>query len=191
MELKEVAKTLNTEEANDLANFTEIISTLKLTEVDINKFDFESYFLPYLLGEIAKTNVNTAVYIDNFLKVTKSHHIGIVVKDDNGIKLFKLPPLIVDTDISKLDSIAFGTIVSKVKLYSESNPNKANNLLKKVSEVVMENLELGESSNVYIEELIKIFTSYPDRVNAIKIKNNKAINKVIEPIELEEDLFDY
>ena len=193
MGLQEVAKVLNTAETRDIEEFTSLISTLKTEEVDINKYDFESYFLPYVLGEIAKTDTNTAVYIDNFLRVTKSHHIGIAVKDKDGNVIFKLPPLIADTDISKLDRIAFGTIVSKVNLYTESNPNKASALLSKVSKTIMEEFKLGETSEGYITELIKIFKTYPDRVNKVRLKNGELEKRTPEAKkeEIEEDLFDY
>jgi hypothetical protein len=191
MSLREVAEKMKGEEEQEILDFSKVISTLKNEDKIINLYDFETYFLPFIIGEIERTDVNTAVYVDNYLKVAKSHHVGIAVKDNDEVK-FKLPPLIADTDITKLDNISFGSIVSKVNSYSESRPDKANALLNKVSKKVLEDMGLSDSSKAYIEELVKIFHSYPDRVAKVIEKRNIDVKLDTKQIEEEEDdLFDY
>jgi len=190
MGLEKVVNLLKTQESEDIKQFSKVISTLKNDDKVINLYDFELYFLPYILGEIEKTEVNTAVYIDNILKVTKSHHIGITVKDNDGKILYKLPPLIADTDITKLDNVAFSTIVNKVNSYLESCPHKVNGILTKVVDIVTDELDLADSSKSYTGELIKILTNYNDRVNKVLSKRGKSpVNEAKE--EIEDDLFDY
>jgi len=191
MGLEEVVEKTVSLEKKEILDFSRTISTIKNEDKQISLYDFELYFLPYILGETQKTDANTAVYIDNFLKITKSHHIGLSVMDKDEV-LYKLPPLITDTDITKLDNLSFGSIVNKVNIYSDSNPGRAIGLLNALSEEVIKNFELNDNSKDYLKELIKIFHSYPDRFtkvmeskgNGIKIEGSKKE-------ELEEDLFDY
>jgi len=188
MGLEKVVEKIKSVEEDEILGFSKVISTLKNEDKKVSLYDFELYFLPYILGEIDKTDVNTAVYIDNFLRVAKSHHIGLAVYVDDKV-VYKLPPLIADTDITKLDNISFGSIVSKVNIYSGNNPRKASTILNKVSEKIMEDLDLGESSKEYLKELIKIFNSYPDRFKKVMAKKGKDVK--LDTNEVEEDLFDY
>ena len=190
MGLEKVVELLKTQESEDIKQFSDIISTLKNDDKVISLYDFELHFLPYILGETEKTEVNTAVYISNILKITKSHHIGITVKNKDGETLYKIPPLIADTDITKLDNIAFGTIVNKVNSYLESAPYKVNGILTKVVNKVTEELDLADNSKMYMGELIKILTVYNDRVNKVLAKKGKT-TLIKKEEEIEDDLFDY
>ena len=187
-ELEEAAKLMKTDESKEILEFSNIINAISNDNVKIPLIDFENYLLPYILGETKKTDANSAVYIANYLAITKSHSVGITVLDKDGEVMFKLPPLISDTDISKLDNIAFGKIVAKVNTYSKASPRKANMLLNKTIEEVKDKIDTGKDDNEHIKELIKIYDYYKDRVNAVMGKEAAKVS-ILE--EEEEDLFDY
>jgi len=175
--LKDVEKKMMNEELKELEDYSNIISTLEPIVPSIPLIDFETYLLPYITGEIERTETNVAVYIANFTYITKSHHIGINIIGPDGDIKYKLPPLLSDTNIANLDNIAFTRIVNKVNSYKD-NPMRANRLLSDTTKAIMENLDINEHQ----AELAKILYDYRDRLK------NKDI---IKEEEKEEDLFDY
>jgi len=192
-ELDKVADAMAENEKEEIASFSKVIASLKNEDKTINMYDFELYFLPYIIGEIARTDENKAVYISNFLRVTESHHIGIAVVNGENEVVFKLPPLITDSDVSELSNIAFNRVMKQVRAYSDSNPWKADAIMKNVTNEVISKMKVDDSKG-YLEDLIKIYKTYPDRVNKVILRDGELIikdNKQQTTQEDEEELFDY
>ena len=197
-ELEQLVELQKTEETNYILENMASLKNITKENKKLPLIDFEKYLLPYYLGEVDKTDANTAVFTANYLEITDSYHIGIDVIDTDGSVKYSLPPLIGDTGIDKLDNIAFATLVDKINLYLETSPLKANQILEKVSEAVNDNLDTTEVNDEYTKTIYKILIDYIDRVNKrLKDKNIELPDTIVKTNnkekeeEEEEDLFDY
>ena len=202
--LKTVVKDMKNEEWEQLVNKSKVIEEITRTPASISLEEFEVYFLPFFLEEVGKDEVNTQIFMYNFLEKTEgSYHREIEVKDKEGSVLFILPPLFLDVNVANPDlSISF--IVSKLNTLIESGYYGAEKEVTKGLNEILKSLGTDkELYKKYIIEFNRIIETYSDRfINAYKRKKGIPVEETKQQVEdktkekkkmidEEDDIFDY
>jgi len=192
--LEEVSKMLMNEEMSEIAESSAILDTVATKYEEITLDFFETYFLPYIIYEVEHNDESNMIFNYNYFKIAKQYNIPIVVIGNNGEVLYKLPPLMSDINLSKMDNVAFSKIVSMFTNISDNNSNAANKMLGKALEEVGTLVEVA--SNDYENSLVTIFQDYKHRLKDSFINDNikehfEVDVKKIEEIEEDDDFIDY
>jgi len=192
--LEEVSMMLMSEEMSEIAENSAILETVATKYEEITLEFFETYFLPFVIHEVEHNEEAIMIFNYNYFKIAKQYNVSIVVIDTNGEVLYKLPPLMSDINLSKMDNVAFSRIVSMFTDMSDNNSNAANKMLGKALGEVGTLVEAA--SNTYEDSLITIFQDYKHRLKdsfiSDKLKEHFKVNaKKIEEIEEDDDFIDY
>lgn len=151
------------EEIEDLISLTEKIKGIDTEEVKLPRSTFETYLLPYLLNEIEHNEVNKTVFINNLKDLSGGYKTTLLIVDDidNDKVLFKLPPLLLDTNIDKLASEKVRNTVVAHDNLKEANPKAADAALNRVKKSILKNMEVDndkiELYRSYIENFKKFY----------------------------------
>jgi len=108
--LEEVSKMLMNEEMSEIAESSAILDTVATKYEEITLDFFETYFLPYIIYEVEHNDESNMIFNYNYFKIAKQYNIPIVVIGNNGEVLYKLPPLMSDINLSKMDNVAFSKL---------------------------------------------------------------------------------
>jgi len=176
------------EELSIIEELGKSLKTICNVSKTIDLSTFETYFLPYIIGELEHDDINNAVFIDNYSTVSGSIRTGINVVDSNDDVLYELPPLLAETNEMDL-GISFNKIIQKcnspellVQRSGQGNLNTACNVIEKTF----------NDSNKIEDDIVKTITQihidYNDRKSP-----DKQISNVATSVkdDYDDDFIDY
>lgn len=207
--LKDVSEQRKSEEIKELEEVAEELVSVIPEPIRITKQEFESFFLPFLIGEVERNDINTEIFIYNYLEKTEhSYHRELEVIDDNGDLLYILPPLFIGLDIKDKDmSVSFLT-KKMLTLIDSGFYNSDKEIIKGLNAILKSLGTDKDKYGKYILEYNRILSDYKDRFIAAYKKRKGIVveevkdetdeqeakelqNKNINSIDEEDDIFDY
>jgi len=152
--------------------------------------EFETYLLPYILGLVERNEANQVIYRDNYFKYSKHYRHALYVIDNTGEIIYKLPPLVMDANLKKLQNINLNMMVNAIENKDSSN-SYFNTILRATTDALNESIEPDERIlRGYLYELNKIYKDYSYLTeNKIKEQYSNTPNKsIVENDDLDDFL---
>jgi len=183
--LEDVKNIVMSDESKFIEDDSNKLNVLLDVNEDVDKYTFETFLLPYIIGSVELTDDVLAVFSYNYRKLTKgSFRVPLYVMDDDGSVLYKLPPLFLGVDTEESSKISFAKIINSFITGVENNNLNANKILSKNLNKASEHIHTDiEKYEFYRGELQKIYSDYK---HLIKDKIN-----IINEDEIEDDFLDY
>lgn len=164
--MKKVKNQIKNEELKEFLENSEKIKNITKAETKISKQEFEIYILPFILGEVERNEANINIFIENLKDLAGGYRRELVVlDDDNKTELFRLPPLIADSDIENLKDKKLRNTIIAHKEIAESNPIAADKKLRSLANIILKGLNPShEDIEKLHSELNKIYNYYQNRI---------------------------
>jgi len=174
--METIKENLNNEYKKELTELSKKIKNLTKAETKITKQEFETYLLPYILGEVEHNDINNTIFINNLKDLSGGYRVTLTVVDENDETLFSLPPMIIDVNNEKLEKNKLrGTIMSYKDLV-DSNPRAADLKIRSLTNIILNGLDPDNNEVIkFKNELNKIFDYYKDR-----LKSKDGQSKILE-----------
>lgn len=186
-DLKEVNKMLKNEEAEELANKSANLDVLLDKSYEIDKETFETYFLPYIIGN-ENSDESAAVFSYNYRKMTEgSFRVPLYVLDNDGSILYKLPPLFLGLDTEESGKVSFTKILNSFFMGIENGNINAGKIFNKNMNKTDKHIDKDKGVfEFYRGELQKIYIDYK-----YMIKNKDIKVPLDKENEIEDDFLEY
>ena len=182
--MKKMKNAAVTEELQELTEISKSMKGLDKLEVKVSKYEFETYLLPYILNEIEHNDINKTVFINNLKDLAGGYRSTILVMDSTEEKvLFKVPPMLINSNIEKLEDRKLRNTIITYEQIAESNPRAADKKLSALTNIIVNGIEVSEDEiNVFKDEIKDLLNYYADRIKhndkmATTGKSNTAQNE--------------
>ncbi len=187
-ELKEIAKSMETNEMKELATHIDDLASAFETEENVRKAKlpekvFEEFFLPNLNGD----DENNGVALMKYVEYAGGPYNEVDIIDKDGSTLFTCPPLYNRSTGENKSNIPYSEIAGTYELKKARLAAEADNYMHSVAGGINDSITIEESSSEF--KWNKIFDRYKE--NEITDENFITGTTPASTETLSDDMIDY